>query len=122
MGRVKETSDAFKYNFHGVIDHNGSVKVAQTSIRAEILHIHKNKNNETINVLVKGRKKSYVCQIHKNLKKDMIFVEKGDCAWIKWRNGTAWIVGFQKQKAYKQEIDISNTENLNKFMSGVDAE
>ena len=122
MGRIKEQDNAFKKNYHGILDHNGSVKVAQTPIRAEILHIHKNKNHEAVNVLVKGRQKSYVCQIHKSLKKDMIFVEKGDCAWVKFRKGTAWMVGFQKQKAYHKEIDISNTENLNKFLTGVDAE
>ena len=120
MGKVKE--QLFQQeNFFGVLDHQGNLKVAKTPIRATILHINQAKNKDYISVLVKGNKKSYVAKIHKKLKRDMVFVEEGDCAWIKWKNGKAWMVGFQKRKAYHNEIALES-EDGQTFLEGVDVE
>jgi len=101
MGKVKER---FQENQFGIIDHSGCVKVAKSNIKATILHINTAENGYIQNVLVKGRKNSYPCQIHKDIRNMMCFVEEGDCAFIKWKNGQSWIVGFQKQKAHQLQI------------------
>lgn len=129
MGRVKETQPSFQNGNHfGVLDHNGVIKVAKTEIRATILHINTDKQGNPISVMVKGRKGSYHADIHKGIKSVMCFVEKGDCAFIKWKMGKAWIVGFQKQKAHQQEkiqeqyLDTNGNCDWNEFMRGVDVE
>lgn len=114
MGRVKES--IFQENHHGVLSHDGSLKVAKTEIKQEILHI----SEETI--LVRGRKGGYHIQIHKSMKDYMDFVEEGDFAFVKFRNGKAWFVGFQKNKSVKKGISIEDTESLNNFMTGCDVE
>ena len=117
MGKVKETLPSFQCdNTFGVLDHNGVLKVAKTEIKATILHINKDKNGRILSVMVKGRKGSYHCDIHKDIRKMMLFVDIGDCAFVKWRKGKAWFVGFQKQKAYKNE-----DANCNWGKVGVDA-
>jgi hypothetical protein len=127
MGRVKE--QVFQEdNTFGILDHNGVIKVAKTEIRATILHINTDKNGGVIDVLVKGRKGSYHASIHKGIRKMMCFVEVGDCAFIKWKMGKAWFVGFQKQKAYQNEkiqdryMDENGNCDWNEFMMGVDVE
>lgn len=122
MGKVKETSNAFKGNYFGVLDHNGCLKVAKTEIRQTILHIGKT------TVLVMGRKRSYHAEIHKDLYSFMEFVEPGDCAYIKFRRGKAWFVGFQKKKAFESEkiqdryIDDKGNCDWQSFFEGVDVE
>lgn len=129
MGRVKETLPSFQDGNHfGILDHNGVIKVAKTEIRANILHINKDKNGGVIDVLVKGKKGSYVAKIHKGIKNMMIFVDVGDCAFIKWKMGKAWFVGFQKNKAYENEkiqsqfIDEDGNCDWQEFLQGVDVE
>ena len=129
MGKVKTQDAVFQQeNYFGVLDHTGALKVAKTEIKATILHINKDKNGRVINVLVQGRKRSYVCDIHKNIRKDMIFVEEGDCAFIKWKMGKAYFVGFQKKKAYKNEklqdryTDERGNCDWQSFLEGVDVE
>ena len=129
MGRVKETLPSFQDGNHfGILDHNGVIKVAKTEIRANILHINKDKNGGVIDVLVKGKKGSYVAKIHKGIKNMMIFVDVGDCAFIKWKRGKAWFVGFQKNKAYENEkiqsrfIDEDGNCDWQSFLEGVDVE
>lgn len=129
MGKVKEKLLSFQDdNYFGVLDHNGVMKVAKSNIKATILHIHKDKNGGVINVLVKGRKGSYTADIHKDIKKMMLFVEEGDCAFIKWKMGKAYLVGFQKQKAHQNEklqekyIDENGNCDWQSFLEGVDVE
>ena len=47
----------------------------------------------------------------------MDFVEAGDYAYIKFRRGKAWFVGFQKQKAYKNEEENCSFQTV---LDGVD--
>lgn len=129
MGKVKERLQTFQEGNHfGVLDHTGAIKVAKTEIRATILHINKDKNGKILDILVKGNKGSYVAQIHKNIRSMLLFVEKGDCAFIKWKMGKAWFVGFQKKKAHQQEkiqdryIDEDGNCDWNLFLNGVDVE
>ena len=118
MGKVKER---FHENFDGILNHDGSLKVAKSEIIQPILHI------DNRNVLVKGRKNSYIAEIHKDLYTFMIFVEKGDYAFIKWKKGKAWMVGFQKKKAHDENIQakyIAETGECDwqSFLEGVDVE
>lgn len=119
MGRIKET--LFHENFDGILSHKGTLKVAKSEIIQPILNIDKR------NVLVKGKKNSYVAEIHKDLYTFMIFVEEGDFAFIKWRRGKAWMVGFQKKKSYNENIQtkyIAEDGNCDwqSFLEGVDVE
>ena len=89
---MNQTS-VFKENYHGILTHNGEIKVAKTEITGKILNINER------NVLVKSRTKSYVCEIHKDLYPLMRYVCKGDLGYIKFRKGIAWFVGYRKQNA-----------------------
>lgn len=118
----------FDENYHKVLTHDGSFKVAKTEIKQQIIHINKDKNGSIINVLVQGKKGGYVTQIHKNIKDMMEFVEEGDYAYVKWRNGKSWFVGFQKRKAYDNEkiqqkflLEDGNCD-WQSFLEGVDVE
>lgn len=129
MGKVKQKDTVFQQeNYFGILNHNGELKVAKTEIKATILHINKDKNGKILDVLVKGRKGSYVCDIHKNIRKDMLFVEEGDCAFVKWNRGKPYFVGFQKKKAYENEriqdryIDEKGNCDWQSFLEGVDVE
>lgn len=129
MGRIKERSINFQdENFFGILTHDGSFKVAKTNLKQKILHINKDKKGKILNVLVQGRKRSYVTSIHKRIYNMMEFVEEGDCAYVKWKNGKAWFVGFQKRKAYDNEkiqekylLENSNCD-WQSFLEGVDVE
>ena len=117
MGRVKEFGNAFKGNYHGILDHNGCIKVAGYDTSATIKYI--NIIDSQINdVLVKGTKKNYICKIHKDLKSDMVFCDIGDTGFIKFLKGTAWLVGFRKSKEnfikdnIDEEIVIEGDETL----------
>ena len=118
MGKVKER---FHENFDGILNHDGTLKVAKSEIIQPILHI------DNRNVLVKGRKNSYLAEIHKDLYTFMLFVEKGDYAFIKWKKGKAWMVGFQKKKSHDENIQakyITETGECDwqSFLEGVDVE
>ena len=129
MGRIKERSINFQdENYFGILMHDGSFKVAKTNLKQKILHINKDNRGKILNVLVQGRKNSYVTSIHKRIYNMMEFVEEGDCAYIKWRNGKPWFVGFQKRKAYDNEklqnqFLLENGDcNWQEFLEGVDVE
>ena len=99
MGRVKELDNIFKENYHGVLTHDGAIKVAKTNITAKILYI----GDDT--VLVKGNKpNSYHCEIHKDLYSLLDYCDVGDTAFVKFKWGTPWIVGFMKKNADKTEL------------------
>ena len=118
----------FDENYHKVLTHDGSFKVAKTEIKQPILHINKNKKGKFLDVLVQGKKGSYVAKIHKNIRDMMEFVDEGDCAYVKWRNGKPWFVGFQKRKAYdneklQNEFLLENGDcDWQSFLEGVDVE
>ena len=100
MGRVKETLPSFQDGNHfGILDHNGVIKVAKTEIRANILHINKDKNGGVIDVLVKGKKGSYVAKIHKGIKNMMIFVDVGK--WAKHGLSVSKKIKHKKTKKSK---------------------
>lgn len=105
MGKIKQYDNAFKGNYYGILDHNGVVKVAgyDTSATIKYINIIDGKFHD---VLVKGTKKNYVCKIHKDLIDDMIYCQIGDTGFIKFKNNTAWIVGFRKQKSRWIEDNI----------------
>ena len=94
---MKELHNNFKENYCGVLDHQGCIKVAGYDVPATIKYINII-DGECHDVLVKNSKKSYVAKIHKDLLENMIFCEIGDTAFIKFKQGKAWITGFRKAK------------------------
>ena len=129
MGKVKERSINFQdENYFGILMHDGSFKVAKTNLKQKILHINKDNQGKILNVLVQGRKNSYITTIHKRIYNMMEFVDEGDCAYVKWRNGKPWFVGFQKRKAYDNEniqskyIAETGECDWQSFLEGVDVE
>lgn len=106
MGRTKELDNAFKGNYHGILDHNGCIKVAGYDAEQTVMKILKNE------IIVRGIGKKYICQIHKDLKDQIEFLDVGDTAFIKFRKGTAWMVGFQKTPKPNEEIVIEGDATL----------
>lgn len=89
----------FKDNYHGILTHNGEIKVAKGDVEQVILHIDDNGT-----VLVMGREKAYVTQIHARLLSLMHYASKGDIGFIKFRRGEAFIVGFRKSKGADKHV------------------
>ena len=83
----------FENNYHGILTHNGEIKVAKGDVEQKILHIDDNGT-----VLVMGRKKAYSTLIHVKLLPLIQYAAKGDIGFIKFRRGEAFIVGFRKNK------------------------
>ena len=120
-------NNQFKENYHGILGHDGWIKVAKFNITAKVLNID-NKGQ----ILVKGYtgKGSYLCKTHKNLKADIKFLDVGDTVGIKWNLGNPYVVGFRKAGydtfAGKPTGDFpvheSGKADWLKFFKGIDAE
>lgn len=112
----------FTENYFGILTHDGCVKVAKTETTGQILNIEKR------SVLVKSRKNSYVCEIHKDLYPLMRYVNVGDLAFVKFRKGKSWMVGYQKKTADKTagkptgDKPVSENMDWSDFMRRIDAE
>ena len=83
----------FKENYHGILTHNGEIKVAKGDVEQEILYI----DSDGI-VLVDGGKKAYQTIIHDKLLSLIQYATEGDIGLIKFVRGEAFIVGFRKNK------------------------
>lgn len=86
-------SNQFQDNYHGILTHNGEIKVAKGDVEHEILYI----DDEGI-VLVDGGKKAYQTLIHSKLLGLIHYASEGDIGLIKFIRGEAFIVGFRKNK------------------------
>lgn len=84
----------FEDNYFGILTHNGEIKVAKGDVEQKILHIDDNGT-----VLVKGRKNTYPTLIHAKLLPLIQYASKGDIAFVKFRRGEAFIVGFRKNRS-----------------------
>lgn len=82
----------FKENYHGILTHDGWVKVAKFNIISKILNIQ----NQLITVTSNKDGNSYHCHLHKNLVKDLKFMEVGDEVGVRWNCGRPYIVAFRK--------------------------
>lgn len=83
----------FVENTEGILTHDGEIKVAKGGVKQKILDI-----SEHGSVLVMGRKKSYHALIHVKLLPLIQYASKGDTGFIRFKNGEAFIIGFQKNK------------------------
>lgn len=90
---MHESANQFKDNYHGILTHNGEIKVAKGDVEQQILHIDDNGT-----VLVRGRKNTYPTLIHAKLLPLIQYAAKGDIAFVKFRRGEAFIVGFKKNR------------------------
>ncbi len=84
----------FEDNYFGILTHNGEIKVAKGDVEQQILHIDDNGT-----VLVRGRKNTYPTLIHAKLLPLIQYASKGDIAFVKFRRGEAFIVGFRKNRS-----------------------
>ena len=82
--QMTTTVNQFQDNYHGILTHNGEIKVAKCDVEQTILHIDDNGT-----VLVRGRKKAYVTQIHAKLLSLMHYAAEGDIGFVKFRRGEA---------------------------------
>ena len=104
MGKMKEL--ALDENYYGILDHNGKIQVAKHDVEQTVTGIY---NDE---IAVKGVGKKYLCQIHKGLKDNICFLEAGDTAFVKFKKGVAWLVGFQKRPKIDDEIVLEGDATL----------
>jgi len=93
------TVNQFQDNYHGILTHKGEIKVAKADVEQVILHIDDNGT-----VLVMGREKAYVTQIHAKLLSLMHYASKGDIGFVKFKRGEAFIVGFRKNKGAGKHV------------------
>ena len=92
-----ESQNQFKENYHGILTHNGEIKVAKGDVEHEIIYI----DDDGI-VLVDGGKKAYPTIIHDKLLSLIQYAAEGDIGLIKFIRGEAFIVGFRKNKREKK--------------------
>lgn len=83
----------FKDNYHGVLTHNGEIKVAKGDVEHEIIYI----DDDGI-VLVDGGKKAYQTIIHSKLLSLIQYATPGDIGIVKFIKGEPLIVGFRKKQ------------------------
>ena len=83
----------FNQNTYGILTHDGEVKVAKGGVEQKLLNVFKEEN-----VLVQNKRgDSYVCEIHYKLKNMIRFAKKGDTAFIRFKMGKPYIIGFRKE-------------------------
>ena len=116
MTQVAKNSNSFKENYHGILDHDGCIRVAKGNTKHRIIHV--NPDNDTVLVYSNRKRKGFVTHVHKDLKPLMYMCEESDTGFIKWRKGKAWLVGFQKLKD-RFISELMRTED-NDFTDGVD--
>ena len=89
---MNQNKGFFEENYNGILNHNGWTQVAKFNITATV------KNIQNQQILVKGKsgKGSYICNLHKNLLKDIDYIDVGDTVGIKWNMGNPYIVGYRK--------------------------
>lgn len=96
---MKTSINQFEDNYHGILTHSGEIKVAKGDVEQKILHIDDNGT-----VLVRGRKNAYPTLIHAKLLPLIQYAAKGDIAFIKFRRGEAFIVGFRKNRRIDSNV------------------
>ena len=106
MGKVKETGNAFKGNYHGILDHIGRIQVAKADVEQTVTTIT---NGE---IYVRGVGKKYRVTPHKDLKNQIEFLETGDLAFVKFSKGKAYLVGFQKTVKIDTDIVLEGDATL----------
>ena len=99
VDQMTSSINQFEDNYHGILTHNGEIKVAKGDVEQKILHIDDNGT-----VLVRGAKSSYSTLIHVKLLPLINYATKGDTAFIKFRRGEAFIVGFRKKKRVDSHV------------------
>ena len=99
VDQMPTSINQFEDNYHGILTHNGEIKVAKGDVEQIILHI-----DDSGTVLVKGRKSSYSTLIHAKLLPLINYATKGDTAFIKFKKGEAFIVGFRKKKRVDSNV------------------
>lgn len=81
----------FKKNTDGILNHDGSVRVEKDfDVLQEVVFVNKNE------IHLKNRSGvKYRANKHKKL--DLTFCEIGDTAFVKFMNGSPYVIGFRKE-------------------------
>ena len=107
------SNKAFKENYHGILTHDGWIRVAKFNITAKILNIQ---GNGKIQVRGNTGKGSFICDVHKKLRKDIKFMAENDLVGIKWNCGNPYVVGYRKSSAQDNIVnptgDMAVSENM----------
>lgn len=90
---VMPSHNPFQENYHGILTHNGEIKVAKGDVEQEILYI----DDDGI-VLVDGGKKAYQTTVHSKLLSLIHYATEGDIGFVKFIRGEPFIVGFRKRR------------------------
>ena len=101
---MTKTVNPFVENTDGILTHSGEIRVAKGGIKQKILNV-----SEKGRVLVLGRKPTYTVLIHAKLLPLIHYAEKGDTAFIKFKNGEAFIVGFMKNNKRADKYGKNNS-------------
>lgn len=88
-----ESKNQFEDNYHGILTHKGEIKVAKYDIEEKIINVE-----DDGTALVRGMGKAYLTRIHEKLLPLIQYASYGDTAFIKFKKGECWIVGFRKNK------------------------
>ena len=59
MTQVAKNSNSFKENYHGILDHDGCIRVAKGNTKHRIIHV--NPDNDTVIVIVKEKDLLHMC-------------------------------------------------------------
>ena len=100
---MTKTVNPFVENTDGILTHSGEIKVAKGGVKQKILDI-----GEHGSVLVRGRKNAYLALIHVKLQPLIQYAEKGDTGFIRFKNGEAFIIGFQKNNKRADKYGKNN--------------
>lgn len=125
---MSKATKPFKQNFHGILSHDGWIRVAKSNITAKVVniqgkHIRVKSYNTTKNKTVQ-----YNCNLHKNLQGDLKYIGLNDTVSIKWNMGKPYIVGYRKANADDTPTEPTGdkpvSENMDwiSFFRRIDAE
>ena len=109
---MNQEESLFKENYNGILQHDGWVKVAKFRITATVLNVQ----GQEIQVHNPNKNGSYICNVHKNLLKDLQYIVKGDTVGIKYNCGNPYVVAYRKHN-YDKPI-IKDTGDCPVFDNG----
>ena len=89
----------YSENFHGVLTHDGWVRVAKSNITAKIVNIYRDNIRVKQFNTTKNKMVQYNCIVHKNLRQDIKYLAVNDTVSVKFNCGRPYIVGYRKADA-----------------------
>ena len=117
---MTKATKQYKENYHGILCHDGWIRVAKSPITARITNIQgKNVRVKSYNAK-KNSIVQYNCFIHKLLLKDLKFLAINDTVSVKWQLGKPYIVGYRKADAYDDVVTKTGDKPVSENMDWTD--